>query len=219
MATVRDRIINYLKDHPDGVDDDALAEELGLSQRQQANAICNKLKKEGFVAQRKVQGKIHNFWLGDSPLPRERPASEVAKSLTPDQDKTADWFWEGNVQAQMVKFLASQNFLIRSVADTASRQQGIDIVAELNGKPLWVSVKGYPRDTARTRASTQAGHWFKEAVFDILKYRGQSKDVNLGLALPDYPRYRSMAAKIAWLKSVVGFVYFWVQENGEVVAE
>lgn len=73
-----------------------------------------------------------------------------------------------------------------SAADTASYQKDKDIVAEHNGNTLWVSVKGSPRGTKRTHPSTQAGHWFKQAVFDILEYRGEDKGVELGLALPDY---------------------------------
>jgi hypothetical protein len=105
------------------------------------------------------------------------------------------------------------------VADTAKREQGIDIVAERNGEQLWVSVKGYPAGTHRTKPSVQAGHWFKQVIFDILAYRGKDKVVSLGVALPDYERYRSLAKKIAWFKPVADFRYFWVEENGDVSVE
>jgi HJR/Mrr/RecB family endonuclease len=45
------------------------------------------------------------------------------------------------------------DFYIRSVANTASHQQGIDIVAEKDGKLLWVTVKGYPQGTDKTNPS------------------------------------------------------------------
>jgi hypothetical protein len=112
-----------------------------------------------------------------------------------------------------------QGYHIRSVADTASHQQGIDIVAEKDGKPLWVSVKGYPQGTDKTNPSVQAGHWFKQAIFDIVEYRERDKNVSLAIALPDFPRYRSMSQKITWLKPVANFSYFWVNENGDVVVE
>ena len=115
--------------------------------------------------------------------------------------------------------MRAHGFNIRSKADTASRQQGIDIEAEKDGKALWVSVKGYPKGTDRTNPSVQAGHWFKLAVFDVIEYRGRDKNVQLAIALPDYPRYRSLAQKITWFKEVAKFTYYWVKEDGEVSVE
>jgi hypothetical protein len=106
-----------------------------------------------------------------------------------------------------------------SVADTASRQKGKDIEAVKASRLLWVSVKGYPQGTEKTRPSTQAGHWFKQAVFDILEYRGEDTEAELALALPDFPRYRSLAESIDWLKPKARFTYYWVQESGEVIKE
>jgi hypothetical protein len=80
-------------------------------------------------------------------------------------------------------------------------------------------VKGYPRGTGKTHPSTQAGHWFKQAVFDIIEYRGENEIAELGMALPDFPRYRALAQKINWFQSVARFVYYWVQESGEVVVK
>jgi hypothetical protein len=44
-------------------------------------------------------------------------------------------------------------------------------VAEKDGKALWVSVKDYPRATAKTNPLVQARHWFKQAIFDMIEYR------------------------------------------------
>lgn len=216
--TVKQRIISYLQNHPEGVDDDVLAMALGLSARQQANKRCRELEEEGLVIRRRVNGKIHNFWAGKDIAvpPYAPPNSDNSQNNNP---KYEHWFWEGNVQSKVINSLAVQGYQIRSVADTASHQQGIDIVAEKDGKPLWVSVKGYPRGTDKTNPSLQAGHWFKQAVFDIIEYRERDRTVSLAVALPDFPRYRSMAQKITWLKPVANFAYFWVNENGEVVVE
>jgi hypothetical protein len=212
--TIREQILAFLQEHPEGIDDDELSEALRLKQRQQANNRCRKLEKEGLVIRRHVNGKIHNFWVGDKlALPTQSqaiPSSKVARSAEL-------WFWEGNVQAAVVRLLVRQNCIIRSVADTASKQRGKDIVAERNGKPLWVTVKGYPNGTPKTPPSTQAGHWFKQALFDIIEYRGESEIAEIGMALPDFPRYRKLAEKVIWLQPVAKFIYYWVQENGEVV--
>jgi len=109
--------------------------------------------------------------------------------------KSENWFWEGNVQSKDINFLVSQNYQIRSVASTASHQTGIDIIAEKDGKNLWVSVKGYPQGTERTNASTQSRHWFKQAIFDIIEYRERDKEAFLAMAFPDFPSYRNLAKK------------------------
>ncbi|MCC6958024.1 MAG: hypothetical protein IT316_14585 [Anaerolineales bacterium] len=217
--TNRDRVIQYLKNHPEGVDDDKLAQALGFSQRQQANSLCKKLAEEGLVVRQPVAGKIHNFWAGSKiTQAKQRGGFETAQPLE-NSDSTMAWYWEGNVQAQVIRYLVSHNFKIRSAADTKSRQRGVDIVAERDENQVWISVKGYPKRTEKTQPSTQAGHWFKDVIFDMLEYRGENQSIKLGVGLPDFPRYRSLAAKIAWVKPVVDFVYFWVQESGEVTVE
>ena len=220
--TIKERIKEYLKRHPEGVDDDMLAKALKLSARQQANQRCRELEVEGLVVRRRVHGKIHNFWVGDEnvDIPKDTPniiSKQSPHTLTTEKEK--NWFWEGNIQAEVIKYLAKNNYLIRSVADTASRQTGKDIIAEKENKTLWVSVKGYPRETRRTHPSTQAGHWFKQAIFDIIEYRGEDENVDLGIAFPDFPRYRNLARKISWLKPVTKYTYYWVKENGEITVE
>ncbi len=218
--TIKDQIIEYLQRHPEGADDDYLAKVLDLSARQQANSRCRQLESEGLVERRRVRGKIHNFWIGDKGGRVTTTPSSVKETKQPQTNPKKDnWFWEGNVQSQVVRFLAGQGYDIMSVADTASHQRGKDIIAEKDSLPMWVSVKGYPAGTAKTHPSTQAGHWFKQAVFDILEYRGEDKEVKLGLAIPDFSRYRDLAQRISWLQPLAIFTYYWVQESGDVIVE
>jgi len=73
--SARDRIIAPLRTHPDGLDDDVIAEKLGLSRRQQANSRCRELEREGIVERRSVGGKIQNTLTGSQPvLVRAEPA-------------------------------------------------------------------------------------------------------------------------------------------------
>lgn len=213
--TIKQRIISFLQNHPEGIDDDELARILDLSARQQANTRCRELQKEGFVVRRQTNGKIHNFWAGKLVQSVSSTAYESENTLP----KFDHWFWEGNIQSKIVNYLMTQNYRICSVADTATHQQGIDIIAEQNGKNLWVSVKGYPKGTDKTNPSSQAVHWFKHAIFDIIQYREKDKNVLLAVALPDYPRYHTLTKKISWFKPVAKFSYFWVKENGEVSVE
>ncbi|MBN1366125.1 MAG: hypothetical protein JW976_15075 [Syntrophaceae bacterium] len=213
--TIKQQIIPFLQNHPEGVDDDELARVLNLSTRQQANIRCRELEKEGLVIRRQVNGKIHNFWAGKA----VQVAPTATRDIEESHSKFDNWFWEGNVQSKVVDFLVSQNYFIRSVADTASHQQGIDVIAEKDGINLWVSVKGYPKGTDKTNPSVQAAHWFKQAVFDIIEYRERDKEVLLAIALPDYPRYHNLAKKITWFQPVAKFSYFWVKENGNISVE
>jgi len=84
---------------------------------------------------------------------------------------------------------------------------------------LWVTVKGYPKGTDKTKPSVQARHWFKQAIFDIIVYREEDNHVSLAVAMPDYPRYRKLAQKIPWFKKAAHFAYFWVKEDGQIIIE
>lgn len=57
-------------------------------------------------------------------------------------DKKDDWFWEGNVQNNIIDYLKSDNYSdIRSV-DTESKEKGPDITA-IKSKRKWIiEVKG-----------------------------------------------------------------------------
>jgi len=97
--TITERIISLLQHRPEGVDDDELSNILGLKARQQANSRCRRLMKEGVVVRRQVNGKIRNFLSGkqitETPLDSPPLSSDFSKL----------WFWEGNVQAQLVRYL------------------------------------------------------------------------------------------------------------------
>jgi hypothetical protein len=214
LPPIRTQILSYLHDHPEGVDDDELAAALQLKYRQQANARCRELAARGLIARRQINGKIHNF-----PIRNEQPESARDLSAEQERDDNHEWFWEGNVQEAVVRFLKQQNYTIASTANTSTKERGKDIVAYQGESPLWITVKGYPKGTARTRPSLQAGHWFKQAIFDIIKYRIENSEAELGLALPDYPRYRNMVEQIKWFQQVVNFNYFWVDSSAKVEVE
>jgi hypothetical protein len=210
--TIKQRIVLFLKDHPEGIDDDELSNFLKLNSRQHANMECRKLAKMGLIERRKTNGKIHNY-LSEKPI---IPSPALILKAQTDFPSHELWFWEGNVQLKIVNYLESKNYQIVSVADTASHQRGKDIIAERDGELLWVSVKGYPKGTNKTHPSTQAGIWFRDVIFDMIKYREVDKHVSLVVALPDFPRYRSLVKSISWFQSTAKYLYFWVNENGEI---
>ena len=171
---------------------------------------------DGLLERRKDDGPLRNFFVGVAARDTALPPEAVAAPQTADE---RPWFWEGNVQSAAVTYLAGRGYRIISVADTASRQRGKDIVAENAEGRLWVSVKGYPKGTARTHPSAQTGVWFSQAVFDIVAYRSEDPDVQLALALPDFPPYRALAEKVRWLMPVAPFRILWVEEDGSVAED
>jgi len=80
-VTIQDRILQYLAQHPEGVDDDELTVALGLKQRQQANMRCRKLQKFGIVIRRRVDGKIRNFLNPDAVLAETKRVELVVDRL------------------------------------------------------------------------------------------------------------------------------------------
>ncbi len=170
--TIRDRILDYLRKHPEGVDDDGLTRALGLAQRQQANQRCRRLEEFGFISRCRVDGKIRNFFNIDKLSPPTQSAI-VSSELT-----ERPWFWEGNVQAKVAEHIQSLGYTITSIANTATKQQGKDVVAHApSGQKMWISAKGYPIGTLKTNPRTQARHWFAHALFDLILWHDEDSAV------------------------------------------
>lgn len=211
MADLKQRILEHLKEHPEGIDDDTLALDLGLSQRQTANSYCRRMEREGLVVRRIADGKIRNFVSSE-----ERVSIPVENSPKQQTLPSEIWHWEGNVQGKVIAFLESGGYSILRFADTRAKEKGKDIEAIKNGQKLWITVKGYPVGSTSTPATVQAGHWFKDAIFDLLIWHGADGSAALGLALPDFSRYRKLLEKVQWLQGAIGFSVFWVSETGHI---
>lgn len=117
----------------------------------------------------------------------------------------------------MVHYLRERGCNIVSAANTATKQQGKDIVAVIpTGGRLWVSAKGYPEGTIRTNPRTQARHWFAHALFDLVLWHGEDTSVELVLALPDQSTYHRLAERSRWFFTALNAQVFWVAESGHV---
>ena len=55
-----------------------------------------------------------------------------------------EWHTEEHTQRLLVEWLRRQGWTIVSTANTATRERGVDVVAERDGERLGVEVKGYP---------------------------------------------------------------------------
>jgi hypothetical protein len=217
--TNKERILSVLTTKE--ICDDCLTDESGVHPRQTVYTICRTLSQESVIMRKHgkcdicCKSKTVSLLFPNQSSKKEVVASFQAMNNEPI--KTTDWFWEGNVQAKVVGYLAKNAYEIRSVSDTVSRAPGKDIMAITPaGNELWISVKGYPEKSP----NVQARHWFSQAVFDLVLYRGENPDVKLALAFPDgFVTYLNLLPRINWLKQTTPFQVFWVSADGNVRIE
>ena len=122
--------------------------------------------------------------------------------------------------------LAGEGWRILSVANTATKEHGIDVIASRDGQTAGVEVKGYPSrgyadparagEVKRTSPSTQAGHWYSQAVLAAMRLRGKEPQWHSVIALPDFPRYRDLHAETAGSLAAAQIEVWWVDQAGAV---
>jgi hypothetical protein len=126
-----------------------------------------------------------------------------------------------------VTWLAGAGWRIVRVADTATKEHGIDIEAVHGKERVGIEVKGYPSrtyaDTARagqikrTQPSTQAVHWYAQAVLAAMRLRTKQPETTRSvIALPDFPRYRQLHIETAGSLQAARIELWWVAGDGQV---
>jgi hypothetical protein len=124
------------------------------------------------------------------------------------------------VQSRIAHYLSANGFSLLQVVDTASKVAGVDVIAEKDGREVWVTVKGYPKGTAKTNPSRQCRHWFAHAMWDVARYRQERPDIAIGVGLPDgFTAYLNLAKKAEWLRITAPLTFYWVGEDGTVRVE
>jgi hypothetical protein len=133
---------------------------------------------------------------------------------------------EATVQSFVVSYLVNQGWEIRRVADTASREQGVDILAVRDGHALAVEVKGFPStayadprrsdETKRTTPATQARVWFAQAILKAMLTRSDHPEYDLAIALPDAPTYRSLHQRTRTSLDQLAITVLFVTAEGHV---
>jgi hypothetical protein len=137
-----------------------------------------------------------------------------------------EWHTQANVQAAVVTALAAAGWRVLSVANTATKERGVDVVAALDNSTVGVEVKGYPShsyadparagETKRTAPTTQAVHWFAQAVLAAMRLRGKEPEWRSVIALPDFARYRDLHVETASSLAAAQIDVWWVQQDGTV---
>lgn len=152
--------------------------------------------------------------------------SATAISTEDPSDRLEEWHTEANVQASVVTALAADGWRILSVANTATKEHGIDVIASRDGKTVGIEVKGYPSrgyadpsragEVKRTKPGTQAGHWYSQALLAAMRLCGMEPTWRSVIVLPDFPRYRDLHAETAGSLAAAQIEVWWVDRAGAV---
>lgn len=155
-----------------------------------------------------------------------RTASNHAPIASEGGPEQAPWHTEARVQALVVRALLQHGWNVVSQANTATKEPGIDVVASRGGQVAGIEVKGFPtrtyadprrRDEIKpTQPSTQAGHWYAQALLAAMRLRTRQPDYLSVVALPDFTRYRRLFEETRGSLGVAGIRVWWVQPNGSV---
>jgi len=219
----RERFLDVLGRSAGPICDDCGADAAGFSNRQQAFQLATQLAGQGVIGRDRREcatcGRVKNSsWMSVQGIGAQRVASPaLTPRATEPEFHHSLWHWEGNVQGVIVGWLRAEQFGIERVADTASKEQGHDIVAvSPAGRRLLISAKGFP-DPSLSSRYVYARHLFADGVLDLLRYRHQSDDIDLALGLPDgFTTYLALAKQVSWLRLKLPFSIFWGSENGSV---
>ncbi|PUA78948.1 hypothetical protein C7S10_21695 [Nocardioides currus] len=140
-------------------------------------------------------------------------------------DPSSEWHTEENTQRLLVEWLARGGWTIVRTANTATREHGLDVVAERDGQRLGVEVKGYPSrfyvtgpKKGQVKTSTpkeQAKKWYAHALVPAMRLRTQEPDSMSVMCFPDFPVYRELYAATAASLRVAGIEVWLVSEDGE----
>jgi hypothetical protein len=147
----------------------------------------------------------------------------------PPSDARA-WPWEGAAQQAFVTALVSTGWTVTSTADTATKAPGVDVLALKGVRQLGAEVKGWPgkgyadprraHEVKPTRPTTQAGHWFSQALMEGLMLLDSHPGHESLVVLPDgYPRYRDLAEKTRTGRAAAGVHVVLVNSSGEVTSD
>lgn len=150
--------------------------------------------------------------------------------VRPDADAppiSTEWHTEAQVQAMVVAHLAGEGWQITRVADTGSRERGIDITAARGVETVAIEVKGFPSrgyadlrragEEKRAHPSAQATGWYGRAILAAMLTRSRMPGARSVIALPDFSRYRNLFMETAGSLEKCGIEVWWVSQDGDVI--
>ena len=199
MASLRDRLIAYLSEHPEGADDDELAKQLGVSHRQAVNQACRSLAKASVVRRllEPHQGKIVNYLVGDMPVV-EAPSGQLPPVTTNDSPVVTSLIeFHEAADVRAIAYSGEERLSEDTVKDAVraaleadgwsvtvhwGHVHGIDIEATRKGERLVVEAKG------EGSLPPMRVNYFLGALGELLQ-RMHSPDPMYALALPAHRQF------------------------------
>ncbi len=139
---------------------------------------------------------------------------------------TTEWYWEGNIVKAVVTHLEKEGWSIEKIANTKTRETGVDIRARKDDALLLIEVKGYPSKVyqrgeqqgkpKRTNPSTQARHWYSEVLFCAILRQAENPDAITAIALPDFTVFINLVNRTRHALEKLSISIYLVEENGLV---
>ncbi|MFD1504296.1 hypothetical protein FE374_04430 [Georgenia yuyongxinii] len=161
-------------------------------------------------------------WRADVPTPTVEPMPAAPA----EGHLVSEWHTEDNTQRLLVEWLAGEGWTIARTANTATREHGVDVVAEREGQRLGVEVKGYPsrfyvtgRKKGQVKTSTpkeQAKKWYAHALVPAIRLRTHEPDSVSVMCFPDSRVYRPLYADTALSLRAAGIDVWLVSQDGAV---
>jgi hypothetical protein len=145
------------------------------------------------------------------------------------EQSSEQWYTEANVQQALVTALVEQDWRILSVKNTASREAGVDVTADLDGQKLGAEVKGYPTvgyadpkragEKKKAKPQGQAGNWYARAILAAMKLRSAEPEWLSLIVLPMIPRYLDLYAQTKGSLDGAQIEVWWIERSGELVKQ
>ena len=156
-------------------------------------------------------------------LPTDRRSDQPAPARGETTQFPREWHTEANVQSSLVTALVNAGWRILSVANTATKEHGIDVIAARDDQTIGIEVKGFPSrnyadparagEVKRTQPSTQAAHWYAQAVLAAMRLRGKEPSWRSVIVLPDFPRYRELHTQTVGSLTAAHIEVWWIDAS------
>jgi len=209
--TLGERILEELRRSAPALDDDELAELLGV-RRQAVNQECRRLELVGRLWRGQVQGtKIRNKLPGevaDAPI---KTSGAFAQS-TDFGIRSGDLLSENEIKEAVRSYLVDQGF---EVEVAWGRSHGVDLLAVRGDERLMLEAK------AEVARNAQNVNYFLGALGELVQ-RMSDRTARYGLALPDNRQFRGLVDRLPDVAiERLGLEVFFVrrQDAGYEVAE